>query len=87
MNLKAFLKLNKLENVEENDEPLGKTSNYIYYDNNTQLNLEEAKHFFSLWYDDGDFYKYENEPDNEHAGNFIVHHVIFIILFLKIIVN
>jgi len=87
MNLSAFLKLNGLRNVNENDKPLGQVSNWMYYDKTTKLNVAEAIKFFSLWYEDGNFYNYESNPITHYAGKFFVHHVIFIILFLEILVN
>jgi len=73
--------------VIKSDKVFGVVPNWMYYDNTTQLNVVEAMQFFSLSYELGDFYNYEIEPDNKHAGNFFVQHVIFIIMIFEMLAN
>jgi len=65
-----------VNNLDPYDGRYGKNHNSMYYDANTILNAAEAIKFFSLWYEQGNFYNYENEIENEDEGNVVVQHVI-----------
>jgi len=73
--------------IDMNNETSGLIFNWVYLNDTTKLDVEEAIKYFSLSYELGNFYDYETEPDNHLAGNFILHHVIFIQRFLEILVN
>jgi len=57
------------------------------YDDNTILDAAAAEAIFSTWYDEGENYNYDEEPPKKYAGNFIVRHRMFIIIFLVLLVN
>jgi len=59
----------------------------MIYDDNTKLNAAEAKAIFSHWYNSGNAYNYNDEPENNDAGKFNVQHMIFITSWLVLLVN
>jgi len=75
-----------VKEAEINEDRYGITLNSMYYDGITNLDVAEAIKFFSLWYEQGNFYDYTQQPRDQDAGKFIAHHVIFIML-LEILVN
>jgi len=76
-----------LHNDFESNNSYGIAHNSMQYDDNTQLDGDEAKKFFSIWYEQGSFYDYNHEPSDYSEGKLILRDVIFIIIFLEIIIN
>jgi len=48
-----------------------------------KLKADEATTLMERWYDKGKNYKYTEEPSSATAGNFIIQHIMFIIMFLN----
>jgi len=69
------------------DDPYGINHNSMDFDHNTKLDGAEAIKFFSLWYEQANFYNYTIDPNDRNAGKINVRHVIFVIRFLVILVN
>jgi len=58
------------------EELYGINHNSMDFNHNTKLDGEEAKKFFSLWYEQGVFYNYDFDPEDKNDGKLILWNVI-----------
>jgi len=52
------------------------------YTNDTKLDKKEANKIFGRWYSEKFIYVEPSDPPNIDAGKFIIHHVMFMRMFL-----
>jgi len=58
-----------------------------YFNNDTNLDAEEATKLFSEWYNTDGVYNYFFEPLNNRDGKYVIQHRMFIIKSMELLIN